>query len=101
LRRHGDVTVRFAAEMAAGREDLEKLRRTLVRKFSAVFPDELHFDGLTPPNGGALGKLQSLVLHDFYCDRGWLVLGYELDAPSAPSTSKVAGIAASDTPRAK
>jgi hypothetical protein len=64
----------------------DKLHRTLSRKFDAVFPEELHFDGLVAPEGGALGKLNALELADLRCERGWFSLGYHLNS-TAPSKS--------------
>jgi hypothetical protein len=77
--REGDVQIVVeAAESMPTEKSPADLRRMLSRKFSAVFPAELHFDGLVPPTGGALSKLRDLHLRDFYCQDGWLVIGYEL-----------------------
>jgi len=76
LIRDGAVAVRFAKPQ--GTEEQEETREFLIRKFSAVFPSKLHFAGITPPDGGSLGKLNSLELAEFQSARGWLTLGYQL-----------------------
>jgi hypothetical protein len=84
LVRDGEVRIVVeAAESMPMDKSPDDLRRMLTRKFSAVFPAELHFDGLVPPTGGALSKLRALTLRDFYCQDGWLVIGYELVTDNA------------------
>jgi hypothetical protein len=58
----------------------------LSRRFGAVLPAELYFDGLVPPTGGGLAKLRSLAVRDFYTEKGWLVIGYELDPHAGVTT---------------
>ncbi|RIK83180.1 MAG: hypothetical protein DCC68_04390 [Planctomycetota bacterium] len=75
LFRRGGIAVRVSPDAPAAND----LQRFLERKFSAVFPEELHFDGLVAPEGGALGKLRSLALREFDFQRGWITLGYQLE----------------------
>jgi hypothetical protein len=87
LIRTGDVEVYVEApESSDNTTSATRLRRMLSRKFGAVLPAELYFDGLVPPTGGALGKLRSLALRDFYTENGWLVIGYELDPHAGAKT---------------
>lgn len=80
LIRDGELGVIVEApESSLNERSPDELRRMLARRFEAILPPELYFDGLVPPSGGALSKLRALVLRDFYCDEGWLVIGYELD----------------------
>jgi hypothetical protein len=82
LRRKGDVEIRFPSEPSlASREGVEKF---LKRKFSAVFPPELIYYGIVPPEGGSLGKLNQLRLAEFKTASGWMTVGYRL-APAAGS----------------
>ncbi len=82
--RDGEVTIHIDGMTADGASanlpNIDILHRTLTRKFNAVFPAELHFDGLVAPEGGALGKLNALKLTDLRCERGWFSLGYHLNA---------------------
>lgn len=86
--RQGPVTVEFpgAAESAAHHEEL---RTFLVRKFSAVMPEELHFDGLTAPAGGFGDKLNQLVAREVSFQSGWVTLRYQLDMTRAPKTQLI------------
>jgi hypothetical protein len=76
LVREGDLTIRFTSPINPEVESRQQA--FLTRKFSAIFPAELHFNGLTPPTGGSLGKLRHLSLAEFSSAHGWLTLGYEL-----------------------
>ena len=74
--RDGDIEIRFLESLP---EEEEAAWRTFfARKFQAVFPPELHFDGLVPPAGGTLGRLRKLSLVEFDSQEGWTTLGYEL-----------------------
>jgi hypothetical protein len=83
LVRDGEVAVRFAKPQ--GTEEQEETREFLIRKFSAVFPSKMHFAGITPPDGGMIGKLNSLELAEFKSARGWLTLGYQLKPGATPN----------------
>jgi len=87
LAREGNVTVRFGDEVDS--EQAEKNREFLRRKFDAVFPAEMYFYGLMPPDGGMLSKLNDLQLKEFKSAAGWLSVGYELK-PATSDTGLVA-----------
>lgn len=74
--RDGELGIRFLETLPA--EDEQSWRNFFARKFQAVFPPELHFDGLVPPAGGTLGRLRKLSLVEFECQDGWTTLGYQL-----------------------
>jgi hypothetical protein len=74
--RDGDVEIRFLESLPE--EEAALWRTFLARKFQAVFPPEIHFDGLVPPAGGTLGRLRHLHLVEFDCQDGWARLCYEL-----------------------
>jgi len=76
LLREGEMSIRFTEPLAIQEE--QPLRSFLARKFGAVLPADLHFDGLVPPEGGSLGKLRRLHLQEFNAARGWVSLGYQL-----------------------
>jgi hypothetical protein len=76
--RDGELTIRFPESTTD--ESETELRQWLTRKFSAVFPEELHLHGLVPPSGGSLGKLRQLELVEFRSTGGWLALGYQIAA---------------------
>ena len=50
----------------------------LHRKFNAVMPAELYFDGLVPPTGGSLAMLRNLKPNDYSFENGWMRMGYSL-----------------------
>jgi hypothetical protein len=76
LRREGELDVRFPGEPSLdSRAAVEKFLR---RKFGAVFPPELIFYGIVPPDGGSLGKLNQLQLAEFTTADGWMTVGYRL-----------------------
>lgn len=77
LNRQGDLMVQFSDTQAATHEETE-LISFVQKKFSAVFPPEIHFDGLVPPAGGSWEKLRQMELKEFTANRGWIVLGYQL-----------------------
>jgi len=77
LVREGDVEIRYVGRTDADQEDH---RVFLARKFGAVFPAELHFNGLVPPAGGSLGRLRALDLERFQAADGWLTVGYQLQS---------------------
>lgn len=77
LVREGDVEIRYLGRTDAHQEDN---RVFLARKFGAVFPAELHFNGLVPPAGGSLGRLRALDLSRFQAVDGWLTVGYQLQS---------------------
>jgi hypothetical protein len=90
LVREGDVEIRFAGPTDAAQDEN---RAFLARKFGAVFPQELHFNGLVPPAGGSLGRLRALDLKRFASADGWITVGYQLQsterlAESAPTISR-------------
>jgi hypothetical protein len=76
--REGDLEIRFLGELPD--EESASWRDFLTQKFGAVFPPELHFDGLVPPAGGTLGRLRILSLVEFGCSDGWARLAYQLPA---------------------
>jgi hypothetical protein len=76
LIRDGDLIVRFTGQV--GPETEAALRPFLVRRFGAVFPPELGFTGLVPPEGGTLGRLRLLQTAEFASNKGWLTVAYEL-----------------------
>src|SRR4029079_16308682 len=88
LFRDGDLTVRLPN--ATPGDDQASLREFLTRKFGAVFPPELNFNGLTPPAGGSLGKLRLLEPAEFRSASGWLTLAYELVGQVNPATLPLA-----------
>jgi hypothetical protein len=77
LTREGDVLIRFLEFTDPNKQ--ERMQAFLARKFGAVFPPELVFHGITPPEGGTLGKLNRLQLAEFQAADGWLTIGYELE----------------------
>lgn len=86
LFRQGDIAIHIDNATT-----YDQLHRTLSRKFDAVFPAELHFDGLVAPEGGALGKLNALELIDLRCERGWMTLGYHLNVKAQTSPPNTPG----------
>jgi hypothetical protein len=81
LVRTGEVDVRMAA--LDSNEQEAQLRAFLARKFGAVFPPELYFNGLVPPAGGSLGRLRRLEPVEFRSANHWLLLGYQLAEEAA------------------
>jgi hypothetical protein len=78
LARPQPLTIEFAEPAVS--EQQEVVRSFLDRKFSAVFPPQLHFNGLVPPAGGTLAKLNVLKLAEFKTAAGWMTLGYQMTA---------------------
>lgn len=78
LTRDGEISILFPVQTPEAQA--EPWRVLLARKFEAVFPSQLHFDGLVPPAGGTLGRLRNLELVEFRCGEGWTTLGYQLPA---------------------
>ena len=76
LLRSGPLTIRVDRGLVP--DDERQWLAFLTRKFDAVFPPRLSFDGLAPPEGGALGKLRRLELAEFQSHGGWLTIGYRL-----------------------
>ena len=75
--RQGDVTVQLVEDRPATTEEQQALD-FLHRKFSAVMPEELYFDGLVPPAGGSLAMMRKFCPDAFRIDKGWLRLGYSM-----------------------
>src|SRR5262245_33418348 len=76
ITRDGPLLVRDG-ELAIRCDDSD-VHKLLRRKFGAIFPPELGFDGLAPPAGGTLGKLRKFRLAEFHSGGGWLTVGYML-----------------------
>lgn len=76
ITRDGPLLVRDG-ELAVRCDDSD-VNKLLRRKFGAIFPPELAFDGLAPPAGGTLGKLRQFRLAEFHSGGGWLTVGYVL-----------------------
>jgi hypothetical protein len=83
FRRLGDVQIEFP-EREKHSEDAEKVRAFLARKFGAVMPAELYFDGLAAPAGGFGDKLNQLQLQQVSFQSGWATLRYQLDLTKKP-----------------
>jgi hypothetical protein len=64
-------------ESAASTGNREECATFLRRKFEAVFPRELFFDGLQPPTGGSWGKLRRYLLTQLSAENGWFAIGYQ------------------------
>jgi len=75
--RQGDVSVQLVADRPATAEE-QKFLDFLHRKFSAVMPEELYFDGLVPPVGGSLAMLRNLRPDAYRFENGWMRMGYSL-----------------------
>lgn len=76
LKRDRELAIRFPSEPSL---DSRQPTETFLRqKFSAVFPPELVFYGIVPPDGGSLGKLNALELAEFHTAAGWMTIGYSL-----------------------
>jgi hypothetical protein len=75
--RQGDVSVDLVQGVPATVEDQQFLD-FLYRKFSAVMPEELYFDGLVPPTGGSLAMLRKLEPDAYSFQNGWMRMGYSL-----------------------
>ena len=75
--RQGDVTVDLVGASTATAEE-QNFLDFLHRKFSAVMPEELYFDGLVPPTGGSLAMLRNLKPNDYSFENGWMRMGYSL-----------------------
>lgn len=86
--RQGDISVEFP-EREVSSENAEELRGLLMRKFAAVMPEELHFDGLSAPAGGFGDKINQLVAREISFSQGWVTLRYQLDLDRAPKTELV------------
>jgi hypothetical protein len=82
LTREGNVSIRFPSQVHEA--EVTPWRTLLAQKFEAVFPSQLHFDGLVPPAGGTLGRLRNLELVEFGCGDGWTTLGYQLPGSRQP-----------------
>jgi hypothetical protein len=54
----------------------------LESKFSAIFPEQIAFHGLTPPTGGIWDKIGALQLVQFNAKGGWFVIGYRVPRPA-------------------
>ena len=74
--RDGEVLVRFVGDVSPS--EAAELRDFLLRKFSAIFPNQIAFEGITPPVGGLLGRLRELKAAQFRASDGWLTLAYTL-----------------------
>ena len=75
--RQGELTVQLVEDRPATAEEQQALD-FLHRKFSAVMPEALYFDGLVPPAGGSLAMMRKLCPDAFRIDNGWLRLGYSM-----------------------
>jgi hypothetical protein len=91
LTRVGNIRVLPLAGDEAG-ESWEEVRTFLQRKFEAVFPPDLYFDGLVPPSGVTWDKLRQLEPKEFAARKGWLRLGYQLSGNRVPSASTTTAI---------
>jgi len=87
LVRDGELVVRV---QNSAEQESDSFRDFLMRKFGAIFPPEIYFYGLTPPAGGALGKLQLLKPVEFRSEGGWLTLAYQLEGSLNPATLPIA-----------
>lgn len=86
--RHGELEIEFPnrEKYSATAEDL---RAFLSRKFSAVMPAELYFDGLSAPAGGFGDKLNQLTAREIQFQSGWATIRYQLDMSKKPKTTLV------------
>ena len=71
------MSVQLVADRPATAEE-QKFLDFLHRKFSAVMPEELYFDGLVPPAGGSLAMLRNLRPDAYRFENGWMRMGYSL-----------------------
>lgn len=77
LNRQGALQVN--GEIADGSiGELGEATSILRKKFSAVFPSVLSFDGMAPPSGGIWDKVGQLQLAQLDAKDGWVVIGYRL-----------------------
>lgn len=88
IRRQGNISVEFP-DSETPSDDRERLRNFLTRKFNAVLPAELHFDGLTAPAGGFGDKLNQLRLQGVDFRQGWATIRYQLDPTRKPKQELV------------
>lgn len=88
IRRQGNISVEFPDSQTPS-DDREQLRSFLTRKFNAVMPAELHFDGLTAPAGGFGDKLNQLRLQGVDFQQGWATIRYQLDPTRKPKQELV------------
>jgi hypothetical protein len=79
LVREGEVEFAFTDEQpeTAERRDWQAF---LSRKMSGLFQEEINFDGLTPPSGGAGDNLKRFRLAYLDSNREWIGIGYKLYA---------------------
>ena len=77
LFRSGEVSVDFVDAHNPTKSE-QQLLDFISRKFGAIMPPELYFDGLVPPTGGALSMLRSLQPKEFSFQEGWMKIGYQL-----------------------
>jgi hypothetical protein len=77
LTRLGDVQLSADSDRASP-ADRDDALAVLTHKFSAIFPSELTFDGLTPPTGGIWDKVCALQLTQFDTHDGWVLIGYQI-----------------------
>jgi hypothetical protein len=86
--RKGQVQVEFPEreELSA---NADELRAFLGRKFSAIMPAELYFDGLAAPAGGFGDKLNQLQFQQASFESGWATIRYQLDLTKQPKTTLV------------
>jgi hypothetical protein len=80
LTRIGEVQIAADPTQYSGR-DRDEAIAILEHKFSAIFPAELTFDGLTPPTGGIWDKVGALQLTHFEAEDGWMKIAYQIPEP--------------------
>lgn len=88
FRRQGDLVVEFP-EREKHSANAEELRSFLTRKFAALMPEELYFDGLSAPAGGFGDKLNQLTAREISFQSGWATIRYQLDMSKKPKTTLV------------
>jgi hypothetical protein len=88
----GDVGVEFSQpdDGSPVDESNAQFKRFLHRKFAAIFPPDLYFDGLVPPAGGFWARLRHLNLTQLKAQDGWLAIGYEWASDVPVTTASVA-----------
>jgi hypothetical protein len=85
FRRLGDVKLTLD-DSQLNPAEAASLRKFLTRKFDAILPAELHFDGLAAPAGGFGDRIRALQPQLLKFADGWAIVSYRLYAAQSDAT---------------
>jgi hypothetical protein len=88
FQRRGDIEIEFP-EREKDSAHAEQLRSFLARKFDAVMPAQLYFDGLAAPAGGFGDKINALRFQEFRFKDGWATWNYVIQDNAKAKTTFV------------